>query len=218
MKKITFRSEDVSVDWVKPEPVVKNIPEWFKNIDPVIENNMTIKRCVPVLDAFTTGYIFKTSADVFYDNETKRFIDNGISDTVTYHKDFQLDGWSFDENVEPHPYKWINKFHLKTPKGYSTLFTHPLNRGDLPFITMSSVVDTDRFPLSVQFPFFIKKGFHGLIPAGTPIIQAIPIKRENWESDYGNEEESYEYKDMWKWLEPPMAKYKREFWNRKNYR
>lgn len=218
MKKITFRSEDVTVDWVKPEPVVKNIPQWFKDIDPVIDNQMTVKRCVPVLDAFTTGYVFKTSADVFYDSETKRFVDNGISETVTFHKDFQLDGWSFDENVEPHPYKWINKFHLKTPKGYSILFTHPLNRTDLPFVTMSSVVDTDNFPLSVQFPFFIKKGFHGLIPAGTPIIQAIPIKREDWQSDYGNEEESYVYKDMWKWLDPPMAKYKRMFWNRKNYR
>lgn len=218
MKKITFRSEDVSVDWVKPEPVVKNIPDWFKGISPVIDNQMTIKKCVPVMDSFTTGYVFKTSADLFYDNETKRFIDNGISETVTYHKDFQLDGWAFPENVEPHPYKWTNKFHLKTPKGYSILFTHPLNRGDLPFVTMSSVVDTDNFPLSVQFPFFIKKDFHGLIPAGTPIIQAIPIKRESWKADYGDEEESYVYKDFWSWFDPPMAKYKRFFWTRKDYR
>ena len=49
-----------------------------------------------------------------------------------------------------------------------------------PLLTLSGVVDTDDFPLSVQFPFFIKKGFSGLIPAGTPIIQAIPFKRDNW--------------------------------------
>jgi len=217
MKKITFRSEDVAVDWLKPEPTQKHIPDWFKGIDPVIDNEMTIKKCVPVLDAFTSGYVFRTSVDIFYDSETKRFIDNGVSEAITYHKDFQLEGWEFDENVEPHPYKWVNKFHVKTPKGYSLLFTHPLNRGDLPFTTMSSVVDTDDFPLSVQFPFFIKKGFHGLIPAGTPIIQAIPFKRDDWKSDYGDETESYVYKDFWKWFTPPMSKYKKHFWKRKSY-
>ena len=29
-------------------------------------------------------------------------------------------------------------------------------------------------------PFFIKSGFEGVIPAGTPIAQLIPIKREKW--------------------------------------
>lgn len=217
MKKITFRSEDVTIDWAKPEPSVKQIPTWFKDISPVINNDMTIKKCVPVLDALTTGYMFRTSADVFYDSETKRFVDNGASDVITHHEDFQLTGWAFDENVEPHPYKWINKFLLQTPKGYSTLFTHPLNRADLPFTTMSSVVDTDEFPLSVQFPFFIKKGFHGLIPAGTPIIQAIPMKRDDWKSDFGDETESYVYKEFWKWFDVPMSKYKKQFWKRKLY-
>jgi len=217
MKKIKFRSEDVSTEWVKPEPAVKSIPQWFKDISPILQNNMTIKKCVPVLDAFTAGYILKTSADVFYDSETQRFVDNGTSDVVTYHQDFQLEGWNYDENVEPHPYKWINKFYIQTPKGYSTLFTHPLNRGDLPFVSVSAIVDTDEFPLSVQFPFLIKKGFHGIIPAGTPIVQAIPIKRDDWKSDFGDEEESYVYKDFWKWSDPPFSKYKRQFWKRKTY-
>jgi hypothetical protein len=217
MKKIKFRSEDVSIDWIKPEPSVKQIPQWFKDIPPIVNNNMTIKKCVPVLDALTTGYVFKTSADVYYDAELKRFTDNGVSEVVTYHADFQLDGWHYGDDVEPHPYKWINKFFLQTPKGYSTLFVHPLNRADLPFTSLSAVVDTDEFPLSVQFPFFIKKGFSGLIPAGTPIVQAIPIKRNDWKSDFGDEEESYAYKEFWKWSDPPFSKYKRKFWKRKLY-
>jgi hypothetical protein len=69
----------------------------------------------------------------------------------------------------------------------------------------------------VQFPFFIKKDFNGLIPAGTPILQAIPFKRDDWKADYGKEEESYQYEGFWKWFNPPLAKYKREFWQKKNY-
>jgi hypothetical protein len=65
MKKITFRSEDVAVDWLKPEPTQKHIPDWFKGINPIIDNEMTIKKCVPVLDAFTSGYVFRTSVDIF---------------------------------------------------------------------------------------------------------------------------------------------------------
>jgi hypothetical protein len=33
-----------------------------------------------------------------------------------------------------------------------------------------------------SIPFFIKKGFEGIIPAGTPILQIIPFKKDNWTS------------------------------------
>jgi hypothetical protein len=219
MKKIQFRSQNILVDYLKPNSASRNIPDWFKTIQGVSKENhdLTIKKCMPVLDAFTLGYTFRTSADVMYDNSLKRFIDNGVERVITHHADFQLEGFEFDPSVEPHPYKWINQFHCKTPKGYSTLFTHPLNRGDLPFTSMSAVVDTDKHPLVVQFPFFIKKDFNGLIPAGTPILQAIPFKRDDWKSDYGDEEESYDYEHFWKWFNPPMARYKREFWQKKTY-
>lgn len=216
-KKVKFRTENAEVDFLKPIPASKAIPDWFKSIPPVLENDLTIKKCIPVLDGLTSGYVFRTSADIYYDEETSRFMDNGTIPVITHHQDFQLSGWEFDDSVEPHPYKWINNFYMQTPKGYSTLFIHPLNRGDLPFVSLSAVVDTDDFPLSVQFPFFIKKGFSGIIPAGTPIIQAIPFKRDDWKSDFGNENESYKYKEFWKWFNPPMAKYKRFFWKKKSY-
>jgi hypothetical protein len=217
MKKIKFLSERADIDFLKPEPSVKHVPDWFKGIPTVRKNILTIKRCVPVLDAFTIGYMMRTSADVFYDSESKRFIDNGITNVITHHEDFQIDGWEYDDSFEPHPYKWSNNFFIQTPKGYGSLFVHPLNRDDLPFRSLSGFVDTDEFPLSVQFPFLIKKGFHGLIPAGTPIAQVIPVKRDDWSADFGNENESYTYKEMWKWYEPPLGKYKRSFWKKKKY-
>ena len=121
------------------------------------------------------------------------------------------------DHLSRHVYKWTNHFYLKTPKGYSTLFVHPLNRTDLPFYSLNAVVDTDDFPLTVQFPFLIKKDFNGLIPAGTPIMQAIPFKRDDWKMSFPKENESYEYEHFWNWFEPPMAKYKRFFWKKKRY-
>ena len=37
-----------------------------------------------------------------------------------------------------------------------------------------------------QIPFFIKKGFEGIIPKGTPFAQLIPFRKETWvsEEDY----------------------------------
>ena len=36
----------------------------------------------------------------------------------------------------------------------------------------------------INFPFFIKEGFTGLIPYGTPIVQIIPFKRDDWKSKF----------------------------------
>jgi len=216
-KKIIFLSENISVDYLKPVSSSRKIPDWYKGIEQVKDFDFTIKKCVPVLDAFTTGYIFQTSADVIYDEELNRFIDNGTSQVLSAHKNSQTDGFDLGLNLIPNPYKWINNFFVKTPKGYSMIFTHPFNRFDLPFQTLTGVVDTDEFPLSVQFPFFMKKGFSGVIPAGTPIAQGILIKREDWYTDKKEQKESYSYSEFWKWFEAPLGKYKKYFWKKKKY-
>ena len=53
---------------------------------------------------------------------------------------------------------------------------------DLPFQTLSAVVDTDKHNVPTHFPFFMKHGFEGKIPLGTPIVQIIPFKRQEWKS------------------------------------
>lgn len=219
-KEIIFLSEDITIDYLTPIPSAREMPEWYKATPPVDkeEHDLTIKKCVPVLDAFNLGYVFRTSVDIHYDEKLDRFTDNGVSSSVTMHPDFQIKDLDIDPALNRHPYKWVNKFFLKTPKGYSTLFVHPLNRTDLPFQSISAIVDTDDFPLSVQFPFFMKKGFSGVIPAGTPIIQAIPVKRDDWRMNIPEQSESYYAKELWSWFNPPMAMYKRKYWKRKMYK
>jgi hypothetical protein len=56
-----------------------------------------------------------------------------------------------------------------------------MNRYDLPFYTMSGIVESDVWGLPVFTAFFLKRNFIGIIPKGTPIFQIIPFKRDSWE-------------------------------------
>jgi len=81
-------------------------------------------------------------------------------------------------------YAWKSLFNIQTPKGYSILISHPHNRFDLPFTTLSGIVDSDMTMARGNLPFFLKSGFEGIIPVGTPIYQVMPFKRENWQSEH----------------------------------
>ena len=78
--------------------------------------------------------------------------------------------------------KFHNLWTVEAPEGYAVLFTHPLNRFDLPFTTLSGLVDCDLYTDNwVHFPaYWHNTGFRGVVPKGTPIAQCILVKRETW--------------------------------------
>jgi hypothetical protein len=82
--------------------------------------------------------------------------------------------------------RFLMKFHnlwsIEAPEGYAVFFTHPVNRFDLPFTTLSGLVDCDRYTDSwIHFPaHWHDRNFSGVLPKGTPIAQCIPVKRESW--------------------------------------
>jgi hypothetical protein len=178
----------------EPKPAKFFVPDWYKKINPLKENkkfsredsgitNKTVKTCIPFLDAMTGGYIVSLPCDVeATDFKENRFIWDTSYQTISLHYSFQISSKMIPENYEENPFKFNTFWTIKTPKGYSTLFTHPLNREDLPFKTISGIVDTDKYNLPINFPFFIKKGFEGIIPKGTPICQFFVFERKNWES------------------------------------
>jgi len=90
----------------------------------------------------------------------------------------------------PHHYpKWINPWSIKTPKGYSVLFTQPMHR-PADFTILPGIVDTDEYDAPVNFHFVLNDPkFEGMIPAGTPMAQVIPFKREEWNMTIGSQEE-----------------------------
>jgi hypothetical protein len=214
-KKISFKSVLPDLNVPHPVPAYKSIPEWYRTTKPFANGGETLKKCVPLLDSMTAGYSLTLAADVFFNKGIVQ--DISVSQVVQSHVDGQMGDLKIPAEYDKTVYKWINSFTLKTPKGYSTLFVHPVNRIDLPFHSFSGLVDTDRFPLEVNFPFLIKKDFVGIIPAGTPIAQAIPVKREDWSSSV-EDSSSYERPAFTHTMHnPPFNYYKRHFWTRKKY-
>jgi hypothetical protein len=106
------------------------------------------------------------------------------------------------------PFKWNNYWRITTPAGYSCLFRQPSWRFDLPFYTASGIVDTDRHPVAVNFPFFFLNGWHGIIEAGTPIVQVIPFKRDDWESEVVGEDNYEGQKEFRRTTNKLMHRYK----------
>ena len=67
---IRFHTAQEDLDSIPhPAPAYKAMPEWFKKLKPVVDGNEkvkpgTVKRCVPVLDAVSQGYIIPLWADL----------------------------------------------------------------------------------------------------------------------------------------------------------
>lgn len=215
-KKIKFISNRPHIEFMKPAPASTSIPRWFKELPAIIDRELTSKRCVPMLDGYTAGYFIYTSCDLYWDGESFTHNANGY-EPVSQHLKSQVFGIDFGDEYSDQPFKFLSPWVVKTPKGYSTMFTHPVNREELPFKSFTAVVDTDNHTLPINFPFMMKSGFTGTIPAGTPIVQVIPFKRDDWSSDV---DDTSGYDDQTPgsyWFKPPMAYYKRHFWKKKKY-
>ena len=213
--RITFTSVFPQFDITYPIPASKAVPNWWRKDSVVKEQMHTMKKCVPILDSLTAGYVIPLPADVWKARGVKNFGQRNDIAFVSEHYPLQTEAYPAPEEFDSQPYKWVNPWNIKTPKGYSCLFIHPLNSGDSPFYSFSGIVDTDKHPVTVNFPFLIKKEFEGVIPAGT---QVIPFKRDKWESKVIDNKDYVEPKDFYKIFNPPFGQYKRNWWTKKEFR
>lgn len=216
-KNITFHTDKPDYDIPKPAPASRFVPDWYRSMPGVADGIETVKKCIPVLDALTLGYMIPLPADVMHDPNSGQIISNSDFKLNSDHMPIQTENVVIPEEFDPQPHKWINSWFVQTPKGYSTLFIHPMNRLDLPFHSFTGVVDTDKHPMIVNFPFVMRKDFSGIIPAGTPMIQAIPFKRDEWDSRV-IDNKAYKYLDDAANQNAPLAWYKRTSWNKKIFR
>jgi hypothetical protein len=200
--KITFHSNRlyniISEDY-HPQAAKNVTPEWFKKADKFEVNKQTgeywpnaeggfvrsFKSCPGLLDIFITGYFYTTPCDITF---TKS--DNGelFVKAEPGFEDFVGARAPMNEFPVPHGYRsshfhWYPNWAPSVPEGYSVMYIHPINRFDLPFITTSAIIDNDKMDTPGLIPFFIKDGFEGKIPKGTPYLQLIPYKREDWKME-----------------------------------
>jgi len=243
----TPRNQEVEtlVDPNTITPAKKALPLWYKNIKRVSSNseikkkscpfnsdpNTTVKNCIPFFDSMTSGYSIildrdiqftKLADNVIYVNTRIDVPDLQIIEK--HHKDsaagvppcFHADNLLTDD-----VFKWLNPYCIKTPAGYSTLFTHPLNRHDLPFRCFTGIVDTDTYTDAVNFPFQLSQSLQEndvlIIEAGTPIIQLIPFKREPWKSKICKFDLIKYKKSKLEYFKKIVDAYKSRYWHKKIY-
>jgi hypothetical protein len=230
-KKIRFKpiNDGVYSNVLPPTNAASIVPEWFKKMEKFIgksnkpmtpdgQNNMTMKMCSPVIDSMTMGYFIRLSCDVMVSNDLSyaKFTAHVPWAVVGQHNQNQIGEYPVPESFESASYIWQGQWGVETPAGYSALYIHPVNRHDLPFYTMTGVIDSDMFSKAVSLPFFIKKGFEGIIPEGTPIAQVIPIKRDQWVSEKSKYDVSTEIQNI-SLVKKIMRGYKTLYWQKKNY-
>ena len=206
--KITF-TNTLDVDIEKPIPASKVLPDWYKELnsymgnkkDPhkaIAENQVgTAKRCMPLFDAITSGYLITSVSDVYVKQvDGQPYYSWSGLEQIEFHPTEQLPVHPQNKTHKISFPKWNNFWGIKTPKGYSCLIVSPMHR-DLPFTIFPGVVDTDTYSAPIKFPFTLNSaGYEGLIPAGTPIAQVIPFKRDSWEMEFGLDKDLKEIKNI----------------------
>jgi len=185
----------------------------------------TWKACPAIMDGFSTGYVLKTPCDVKFFKNKDGQIDVEVSEAR--YKDFVTRRPPMAQFHHPlgyyrYHFAWQPDWGLEVPEGYSCLYMTPMNRFDLPFLNTTGVVDNDKVHLSGTFPFFIVDGYEGTISAGTPYMQILPFKRENWESEIKvlSSKEIYDkmVKNMEKYRIPDGGVYIKSVWSRREYK
>jgi hypothetical protein len=223
-----------------PKPSTNHIPQWYR--DQKLFSNKTnnfleaynsgdyygtYKLCVPFVDTMTSGYIITLDCDVIVTNVANN--DIGYIPEITWMSMLQpldnpdgkriksIGNYPVPVGYSPLLFRWGCKWKIKTPRGYSLWVTHPSHRHDLPFFTINGFVDTDQHQNQLNFPFFIRKGFEGIIEKGTPVAQILPIKRDNWKSEKAKYIQQEVENSFYRLKQYAVRSYKKQWWTRKFY-
>lgn len=181
---------------VPPVPASSLLPEWYKNQSGYDDfGNPTIKRCLPIFDAMSFGYFLVSQSDIVVDSTNPGGLviasDNDFNGELFNQHDLnQYDKYPIPSGYHNHVLRIHPMWSVETPKGYSALFINPVNNGSKNINAITGLIDTDNFISDGHLSFFVKENTVFKIKKGTPIIQVMPIKRENWESKEMSTEES----------------------------
>ena len=210
MKIEFWTSEENYISLPHPIPAAKAVPEWYKKLprsrDPQTNETAskvvwsdpekgftvgaTMKECIPVRDYITGGYVIPLWASMVMHttDEGGHYFSWQAEDClhIEGHLAYQTLGTPLNEGDEKQEtLKFASPWLFKTPPGYSCLFFSP--RYSEPQIEiLPAIVDTDT-QHEVNFPFVFRNNKSGardyVIERGTPIIQILPFKRDDWSSE-----------------------------------
>lgn len=203
MKKIKFYpfNESASKDMDRPLPASKHIPEWYRKQPGSMDDDAhvmsgvlgsTVKRCMPIFDAITAGYIFVAPCDIYIDATDPEKLQKSIpaamklsqGDIFATHAPDQYSHFPIDFSIYHKELLRINVYwSAQTSDGTSSIIMQPIHQEVSPLMAIAGIIDTDKMITDGHFSFLVKKDFKGIIKQGTPLAQVIPFVRDSWESE-----------------------------------
>ena len=203
---IEFKTDVKGLEQVAPvQPSKYFLPKWFKGMTDFIEQDAmhekgkpnyfgkkgetakkhtggTVKRCPAIVDLITEGFIIPMWADFLIqrDMETFEWDNKNFQYGIEFHSKEQIKGWNLKKTDFPEGIKFINPWRIYTPKGYSVMFITPTYQFEKRFTVLPGIVETDSYH-HVNFPSIWHTTKDAIINRGTPFIQVIPFKRNDWD-------------------------------------
>jgi len=197
--KISLRC-DPALSGVLPRPVPARqvLPDWLRTMPMTARSDMhdadirTVKQCPPFVDAMRAGFSVLLPCDVTYADglfawdwpSPEPSLDGQPRAPINFFAAAQVAGAPFGaDNL----IKFVGFWTIELPPGWSLLATHPFNRDDLPFRTLTGVVDADSFhQVALLFPArWLDAGASCRLPRGTPIAQCVPVPRASLDLEFG---------------------------------
>lgn len=191
--KVVFRCDPAMLDGLARPMLARHaLPDWLRTMpraafsDTHGQEVRTVKQCPPFVDAMSHGFVIPLPCDVHVNDGVLSWdwdypalsVASHPRSPLSFHVPAQATGTPFFS-----PDVAIVKFNsfwtIELEPGYSLFATHPVNRADLPFRTLTGLVDSDRFTdVGVLFPAqWVEPEFEGVLPRGTPVAQCFAVER-----------------------------------------
>ncbi len=192
---ITFRCDPALIDLLpRPVPARAALPDWLRAMAPRAESAVhgreirTVKQCPPFVDAMRHGFMLVLPCDVTVAPGMQFSWNWPLPDLevaghphapLSFHVPEQVAGSPLARGTQS-ALKFNSFWTIELEAGWSLLAMHPVNREDLPFRTLTGIVDADRFnAVGINFPaVWLDPEFSGVLPKGLPIAQCCAVPRE----------------------------------------
>ena len=218
----------------KPFPASQAIPQWWKDATPYTkspenldgkkiiiknsESNASFKKCTPMLDMLSSGYVVPLWTDVQIRNV------NGLPiitwrtsrDVFELHNGQEVE---IPDGYQQSQFKFLNQWVPKLPKGFSAIIMPCPGYPNNAFRPISGIIDYDKSNHALYPPMYLKEGFEGIIEKGTPMFQIIPFKRNNWKSKFSFLEDGQLQINMNRDVKATLVNnYVKNVWEKKSYK
>src|SRR5580693_5986883 len=192
--RMIFRCDPALSDHL-PRPVAARgaLPDWLRAMPAKAASEIhgreirTVKQCPPFVDAMAYGVLILLPCDITVERGSFSWAwdirepqaSGHPRAPLSFHVPSQFPEAPFARDGQA-ALKFNSFWTIELEPGWSLFATHPVNRDDLPFRTVSGLVDADRFhDGGINFPaVWTDPDFSGVLTKGTPVAQCFAVPRE----------------------------------------